>query len=326
MKHVWTIGVVVLASGWRSSASEATAQVRAAAESLFAYDASAPVALRDSVVRTFDGGVVLHDITFASPRGGRVHAYLVAPAGTGPFPVVVFGPWGLGNRTEFVPEALLYGRLGATSVIVDWPWTRPPPDRRDQGPLDQPELDRAVFAQAVVDLRRALDVLLARPGVDSTRVAYVGHSYGAQFGAILAAVDRRIRAAALIAGIPDNATFLVESQDPDQVAYRSRWTAAQIARYLDVNAPLDAVTWVGRISPTPVLMQFAEFERAFGRASMERYAAAAGDPKLVRWYPTGHELNDPRALLDRAAWVTRHLRLESPRELLLELLQGTDAR
>lgn len=317
--------VMLLVCVWGGNASDVRAQV-SPAESLFAYDPSMPFDLRDSVVRTFEGGVVLHEISFASPRGGRVHAYLVVPSGNGPFPVIVFGPWGLGNRTEFVPEALLYGRLGATSVIVDWPWTRPPPDRREQGPLDKPELDLAVFAQAVIDLRRALDLMLARREVDSTRVVYVGHSYGAQFGAVLAATDRRIRAAALVGGIPDNATFLVESQDPDQVAYRSRWTPEQLGHYMEVNAPLDAITWVGRIAPRPVLMQFAEFERAFGRVSMERYAAAAHEPKTVLWYPTGHELNDLRALLDRTAWVAEHLGLASPRSLLLELVQRTEAR
>jgi hypothetical protein len=36
---------------------------------------------------------------------------------------------------------------------------------------------------------------------------------------------------------------------------------------------------------------------------MERYAAAASEPKRVLWYATGHELNDPQALADRAAWL-----------------------
>lgn len=207
-------------------------------------------------------------------------------------------------------------------MIVDWPWARPSPDRRDQGPLDRPEVDRDVFAQAVVDLRRALDLMVARPDVDPARVVYVGHSYGAQFGAALAAIDRRVRAAALLAGVPDNATFLVESQDPDQLAYRRRWSPEQIAHYMELNAPFDAIGWVGKISPTPLLMQFAEFERAFGLSAMQRFAAAAREPKRILWYPTGHELNDLRALLDRTAWVASHLRLEAPRRLLLKLVAG----
>lgn len=319
MRDVLVAGLIVAAC-LGSTASEARAQE--AAESLFAYDRTVPIDLRDSVARRFEGGIALHDVSFTSPRGGRVHAYIVVPDGSGPFPVVLFGPWGLGNRTEFIPEALLYARLGATAMIVDWPWTRPPPDRRAQGPIEQPEVDRDVFAQAVVDLRRALDFMLRRPHADSAHVIYVGHSYGAQFGAALTAVDRRVKAAVLMAGVPDNATFLVESQDPDMIAYRSRSTPEQIRRYLEVNAPLDAITWIGKVSPTPVLMQFAEFERAFDTRAMQRYAAAAREPKTVLWYPTGHELNDLTALRDRAVWVAERLGLESPDRVLLELLSG----
>jgi dienelactone hydrolase len=299
-------------AAWAFSAVTAFAGAGAATppDPLFAYDGSAPFAYQDSLVRTFDKGVTLHDVSFTSPRGGRVHAYLVVPPGRGKFPVVAFGPWGLGNRTEFIPEAVLYAQLGALSIIVDWPWMRPVPDRRERGPLDKPEVDRAVFAQAVVDLRRALDLMVARLDADPTRVAYVGHSCGAQFGAILAALDQRVRAVVLMAGIPDNAV-LVESEDADIVAHRSRYTAEQIQTYMKVNAPLDAVNWVGKIPPRPVLMQFAEFERGMTRAAMGRYAAAAKDPKTVLWYPTGHELNDSQALLDRMAFVAKHLRLKS---------------
>jgi dienelactone hydrolase len=307
---------------WACLAGPGPAQSPEPDPALFAYDLSAPLDLRGVIVRELDAGVVLHDVSFASPRGGRVHAYMVVPSGTGPFPVIVFGPWGLGNRTEFIPEAHLYGRLGVASMIVDWPWTRPPPDRRDQGPLDKPEMDRDVFAQAVIDLRRALDVMVARPDVDPARVAYVGHSYGAQFGAILTAIDRRVKAAALLTGVPDNAAFLVDSQDADAVAYRKRWSQEQIARYIEVNRPVDAIQWIGRVAPTPLLMQFAEFERSFDRSAMERFAAAAGEPKTVLWYPTGHELNDVRAAVDRAAWVTSRLRLDVSRTRLVELLVG----
>jgi cephalosporin-C deacetylase-like acetyl esterase len=49
-----------------------------------------------------------------------------------------------------------------------------------------PPLDMEI--QAVVDLRRGIDLLLARSDVDPKRLAYVGHSYGAQWGSILSAL------------------------------------------------------------------------------------------------------------------------------------------
>lgn len=65
----------------------------------------------------------------------------------------------------------------------------------------------------MVDLRRGLDLLLSRPDVDRHRVVYIGHSLGAQWGAILTSVDRRMKATVLIGGVPDAAAIWLESVD-----------------------------------------------------------------------------------------------------------------
>jgi dienelactone hydrolase len=57
-----------------------------------------------------------------------------------------------------------------------------------------------MYTTLVVDLRRALDVLLERPDVDAKRVGYVGHSLGAAWGSALAGFERRIKAFVLIGG------------------------------------------------------------------------------------------------------------------------------
>jgi dienelactone hydrolase len=285
------------------------AQYPSGTDSLFRYDASAPLHARDSLLRTTPTGVRLFEVWYDSPRGGRVDGYLVVPAGAGPFAGIVFGHWGLGNRSEFIPEAIHYAERGAVSILINWPWNRRPPDQRSEGTPDKPEQDRDVHAQAVVDLRRALDLLSKRADVDPARLGYVGHSYGAQFGAVMTANEPRVRAAVLMAGIPDSRTFLIESDDPGIIDYRKKWTSAQIDRYLEVNQVTAAITWVGRISPRPLLMQFGEFEASIPMASMQRYAAAAKDPVTVLWYPTGHELNDPKAWADRTAWVRKQLGL-----------------
>ena len=57
-------------------------------------------------------------------------------------------------------------------------------------------------------------------------------------------------------------------------------------------------------------MQFGEFEASITMASIQRYAAAAKQPVTVLWYPTGHEVNDPKACADRTAWVRKQLGLK----------------
>jgi hypothetical protein len=150
-------------------------------------------------------------------------------------------------------------------------------------------------------------VLLGRSEVDPNRIGYVGHSSGAHWGAILSALDRRLKTVVLMAGVPDEATILMQSDDPEFVETRQSTPKPQLDNYLKIISPLDAIDYVAQAAPTPLLFQFARFEQYFNEAAMRRYAQAASEPKLVLWYDTGHGLNDMRPLIDRANWLQRHI-------------------
>src|SRR6266851_901157 len=77
----------------------------------FDYDSKAPLDVQEAGVEQ-RGDVVIHDISYASPRGGRVPAYLVVPMGKGPFAAVIWGHWYQDgspflNRKEFLDEAVM---------------------------------------------------------------------------------------------------------------------------------------------------------------------------------------------------------------------------
>lgn len=276
-----------------------------AVRQMFDYDRNAPLDVKETSVINRDG-VAIHDITYASPKSGRVTAYLIVPTGKQHCAGIVFGHWGYGNRTEFLPEAILYARAGVVSLLVDDLDVRPAPWRRN-APGTEPEAVRENFIQSVIDLRRGIDVLQARSEIDPNRIAYVGHSSGAHWGAILSAVDRRLKTVVLMAGVPAEKTILLESDDPDYVSFRQSTPKEQLDNYFRIVSPLDAINYVPHSRPTPLLFQFARFEQYFNEAAMEQYARAASDPKLVLWYDTGHALNDVRALADRANWLQRHI-------------------
>jgi acetyl esterase/lipase len=201
---------------------------------------------------------------------------------------------------------LLYARAGAVSLLVDDLGVRPAPWRRN-APFTEPEAVRNNFIQSVLDLRRGIDLLRARSDVDPNRIAYVGHSSGAHWGAILSAVDRRLKTVVLMAGVPTEAAILMESDDPDWVNLRQTTPREQLDNYLKSVSSLDAINYVPHAAPTPLLFQFARFEQYFNEAAMRRYAQAASEPKLVLWYDTGHGLNDIRPLIDRANWLQRYI-------------------
>jgi len=276
---------------------------------LLDYDKSKPLEIQEEKSYERAGGVKVIELTYASPVQGRVPALLVVPPGRGPFAGIVFGHWGGGVKTEFLPEAELYAQAGAVSILIDYPWVRPAPWYRSVQNMERPEEDLATYAQAVVDLRRAFDLLLARPDLDPKRTAYVGHSYGAQWGAILSAVDRRMKATVLVGGTPGLAAIWMENDNPALQQFKQGIGQQKLERYIEVNSPLDAIHFVGRAAPIPLLFQFARFEQFFKEPAMRRYFEAASQPKEIRWYDTGHDLNDVQCLLDRGAFLEKQIGL-----------------
>jgi len=296
---------------WLTIPPLASAQTPAELQHLFDYDHAASLDVQRRLFER-DRQSEVYDITFASPKGGRVPAFLVVPVAkpNGKYAGIVFGHWGLGNRTEFLAEAKLYARAGVVSLIIDYPWTRPAQWRKPVfTPQTTSEQDRDTYIQAVIDLRRAFDLLLSRSDVDPHRLAYVGHSYGAQWGAILTAIDRRMHTTVLMAGVPSFAAIYRDSKDPGIVELRQQIGTVALEAHLKVVGVLDAINYIKYSSPIPVLFQFARYERNFDEPAMRHYYESAGEPKEAKWYSTGHELNDPAALKDRAKWLAQQLRL-----------------
>ena len=129
----------------------------------FDYDANEALAVETSDVALVEG-VRFQEISYASPKGGRVPGYLIAPQGAGTHAGIVFVHWGQGNRTEFVSEAIRYAKRGAVSLLIDAPYLRPD----FTGPRDgfaDPEGERAMSVQLIVDTRRGFDVLIG-PSTD----------------------------------------------------------------------------------------------------------------------------------------------------------------
>ncbi len=278
---------------------------------LFDYDSHSPLDIHDKALKEFNCGVI-HDIAYASPSGGMVAAYEIVPRGKGPFAAIVFGHWGNGTRGEFIPEAEIYACAGVISLLPDYRWERPRPAYSAIDDFEHPDLDRKTRINTVIEMRRAIDLLLTRTDVDPNRIGYVGHSFGAQWGAILAAVDPRIKAAGLMAGVADEADMLQRSNNLQIAELRAGLPKGQLGTYLKAIEDLNAINYV-RFARIPLLLQFANFEQYFDRQSMEHYATAAPEPKTVLYYDSAHDLNDPQASKDRIDWLAKHLALRKLR-------------
>jgi dienelactone hydrolase len=145
-----------------------------------------------------------------------------------------------------------------------------------------------MYVQTVLDLQRGVDLLAARSDVDASRIGYVGHSFGAVWGGVLAGVETRIRAYVLMAG---------------------HGRVSECANCgVTTNSLLHAVHYIGRAAPAAVLFQFAEHDEYITREAALEYYEACSEPKRLEWYDAEHALNE-QAGLDRVEWLGTQLGL-----------------
>ena len=261
---------------------------------LFEYDRTAPLEVQE-VASYPRGDSSLDDITYMGANGRRVAAYVVTPAGKGPFAGVIFMGWtgdASSIRKEFVDEAMSLADHGVVSVLVSgyFPWLVKPQDE---------DSDRMALIGQVRELRRAIDLLAARPGVDSTRIAFVGHSMGAMHGAVLAAADHRVKAAVLMAPHSTWTDWIFEGYGLD---------AQTEAEYRAAMVAFDPISYVGHANPAALFFQFSNTDQFVPADVAQTLYDAASEPKMIGWYNGGHDLDDA-ARADRTAWLTEELNL-----------------
>jgi dienelactone hydrolase len=270
---------------------------RAFAEPSFDYNRDGPVDVRETGIREQDG-VTLRDITYAALDGTRNSATIIARKElTGPRPGILFVHWygppePTSNRTQFIPDAIELAKQGAVSLLIDTPWSRPEYFKERTR-----ETDYTRSVQQVKDLRRAMDVLMSLPDIDPKRVAYVGHDFGAMYGALAAASDNRMKAFVFMAGTSSFSDWFLYGRPKLEGEIRQK--------FVEELAPLDPIRYLPRIK-MPILLQFANDDEHVSKERADALAQAANEPKTVRLYSAKHELNE-EATRERVAWLKKQL-------------------
>ncbi|MCU1268343.1 MAG: hypothetical protein JWM21_4661 [Acidobacteria bacterium] len=273
----------------------------------FDYDAKAPLGIKDLGVE-HRGGTAIYDIAYASPKGGEVPAYLVVPTGRGPFAAVIWGHWYWSNsparnRTEFLEEAVALAPSGVISLLTDGPIARPGHVENEDPLNDQRMLD---LVQQIVDMRRGVDLLLARRDVDPKRIAYVGHSYNATVGGFLSGIDRRFKAFVLMAGGLSDEVAL---KTPEFQAYRQKIGAERFDVFQKKYYWTDPGKYVSHAAPAFVFLQFATQENFLNADRARQFEAIVSQPRRFKLYDAPHALN-AEARRDRLGFLAEQLKLK----------------
>lgn len=232
-------------------------------------------------------GVVAIRFEYTS-RGDRVPGRLLLPeGGARPCPLVLVqhGAGGAKDAPYLDAAAGPWARGGAAVASIDFPLHGERASAKltehalgylaSGGAARAPDAETLfveLARQSVLDLHRALDALSRVPGIDASRIAYVGFSLGAILGAAFCAADLRVGAAVLAIG---GGGFGPHEIDP--------------------------VRHVAGIAPRPILFVNAERDERISRAAAEALHAAALDPKETLWFDATHTALPGVAL--KAMWT-----------------------
>ena len=266
---------------------------------LFDYDASLSFAINEIGVEVRDG-VTVKDITFTAVRGGNpVSAYLVAPDRAESCAAILWVHW-LGeehsNRNQYLDEAVELAKLGVVSLLPNAMWSQEN-WYRNRVPAE----DYANGIRQVIELRRAMDLLLSQPHVDAQRVAFVGHDYGGMYGTLAAGVDNKAKAYVFIAVAPSFFDWAFYATQPE-----SR------TEYICQNAILEPTDYLRQIKNAAFLFQYAQTDPYVGYMKRVEFVRSAPEPREMRVYEDAeHSMNTTQIRADRTTWLKVQLSLVS---------------
>ena len=287
----------------------------------FDYDSHSGLDMRETDVQKRDK-VRLIELNYSGASGDRVPAYLLIPPGGGPFPAIIWAHWlmkgsPLANKDEFLEEALVLARSGVVSLLIDAPQARNDWVEVKGGTLEQVKQQSEAAAHQVIDLRRAVDLLSGRADVDRHRIAFVGHSWDAHVGAILAGVETRIGAYVLMASGYSDEEEAFASNDPERMARIKEVGEDNVREYFHEYAWDDPVYFLGHTDRESIFLQFATGDpigKDLGQKYLDRFSAK---DKKMEFYDAPHALN-AAARLDRDRWLQKHLGIKKIDETALE--------
>ncbi len=229
-------------------------------------------------------------ITYTAAYGHeQAIAYLFLPKkGKPPFQTVVFFPGSnaLLLRTFSVyPTAALDGILRSGRAVL-YPVYKGTYERGDGMESDVPNTTstwRDHVVMWVKDASRAIDYAETRPDLDHDKLAYYGYSWGAAQGAIVPAVEPRLKACVLALG------------------------------GLDFQRPLpevDTINFISRVKQ-PVLMLNGRYDFFFPVDSTQepffRMLGSKKDQKKHLLYDTGHNIPRNELIKEALNWLDQYL-------------------
>lgn len=229
-------------------------------------------------------------VEFATAYGGeRMQAHLfLPPRGKPPWQTVILvpGSFAIHTRTFGLSEIRRVDFIVKSGRALILPIYKGTYERGGEMTSDYPEPTTFYKDHVIMwgkDFARTIDYVESRDDLDAGRIAYFGVSWGGMLGAILPAIEPRVRANVLyVAGL----CFQRALPEVDQIHYVSRVTQPTLM----LNGELD----------------FFFPAETSQRPMFERLGTPAEHKKWLK-YPRGHTVPKADLITESLAWLDRYL-------------------
>jgi len=246
-----------------------------------------------------EDGIERQLVVMQTPFGYRRMAEIIRSEKEGSYPAILYVHWYEpeavnSNRSQFVEEAKEMARSGTICLLIETLWSD-----LDFFLKRTQDDDMQNSIEEVVNIRRAMDLLLSQPGADSKRFAYVGHDFGGMYGVLAGSLDQRPTHYVIMAATP---------RFPDWYLYLPKVEGEARETFISQMSAIDPVTHASKLSPAPIFFQFGTDDPHVPKRRAEEFFTSAQEPKEMRWYEAGHGLNST-ATDDRKSWLREKLEL-----------------
>jgi hypothetical protein len=235
---------------------------------------------------TVDGGYLSEPIRLVASSGLAVDLMVRRPTAhtAARLPVVVI----LGGHYTGRDAVKLLGDVpGVMIAALSYPFTGDPRPSAATFLREIPKI-RAAFLDTPPAVMLALDYLLSRSDVDSTRVEGLGVSLGAPFMCVAGALDTRFTRVWALHGSGGSYVPLEANMRRTIHSAILRVPAAVLANTIIAGPRLDPIHWVPKISPRPFMMVNALGDERLPRKAVDALFKSAREPKEMIWMPGAH--------------------------------------
>lgn len=203
-------------------------------------------------------------------------------------PAIILMPPTEGSYDLLVGFGKFFTERGYVVLIIERRGSFFNPERSD------PEYDKRLIKQTVIDIRKSIDWLQSLDYVDPEKIGILGVSLGAVLSELATAAEPRIKAAAFFLGSSDLDQVLIKSTYNRLIKYKRNifkklegFQDEKMEKIRQALKEIEPKNYAAYIDPERVVFLYARFDAIVPRSISHKTICYLGKPKAYV-VPTGH--------------------------------------